>query len=47
MGDTERALKELFTAAKGCGQAIIFFDEIDGLFVSRDSASHMGALVRN
>ena len=35
MGDSERAVRQVFTRARAAAPAIIFFDEIDALAVQR------------
>ncbi|KAI6045979.1 AAA-domain-containing protein [Pisolithus marmoratus] len=48
VGESERALREIFSKARAASPSIIFFDEIDALGISRagelDSASHEGVL---
>ena len=42
VGESERALRELFEVARGAAPAIIFFDEIDALGASRDREGQSG-----
>ena len=39
-GQSEELLRKLFDAAKACGKAIIFFDEIDSVAAQRGDQSH-------
>jgi AAA family ATPase len=40
VGDSEKAVRSLFAKAKDNAPAILFFDEIDGLAVTRGHASN-------
>ena len=42
VGETERAIRELFAKARAVSPSIIFFDEIDAIGASRDSGQHSG-----
>ncbi|KAI6110568.1 AAA-domain-containing protein [Pisolithus croceorrhizus] len=48
VGESERAVREIFSRARAASPSIIFFDEIDALGISRagelDSSSHEGVL---
>nr|XP_054755238.1 ribosome biogenesis protein SPATA5-like [Lytechinus pictus] len=39
VGDSERAIREVFRKARSAAPAIVFFDEIDGIAVERGSSS--------
>jgi AAA family ATPase len=39
VGDSERAVRELFRKARGAAPCILFFDEIDAIATSRSSAT--------
>ncbi|KAG9036997.1 AAA+-type ATPase [Tulasnella sp. JGI-2019a] len=43
VGESERAIREIFRKARGAAPSIIFFDEIDALATSRDADSSSGA----
>ncbi|KAG8860855.1 AAA+-type ATPase [Tulasnella sp. 330] len=43
VGESERAVRDIFRKARGASPSIIFFDEIDALAVSRDADSGSGA----
>ena len=42
VGESERAIRELFAKARAVSPSIIFFDEIDAIGASRDSGQHSG-----
>ncbi|KAJ1311262.1 hypothetical protein OPQ81_009760 [Rhizoctonia solani] len=47
VGESERAVREIFTKARGAAPSIIFFDEIDALATARDTdtgRAHEGVL---
>ncbi|EUC66654.1 AAA family ATPase [Rhizoctonia solani AG-3 Rhs1AP] len=45
VGESERAVREIFTKARGAAPSIIFFDEIDALATARDTdTAHEGVL---
>ncbi|KAF8679690.1 AAA domain (dynein-related subfamily) [Rhizoctonia solani] len=47
VGESERAVREMFTKARGAAPSIIFFDEVDALATARDTDSgraHEGIL---
>ncbi|KAG8763932.1 AAA+-type ATPase [Ceratobasidium sp. 423] len=45
VGESERAVREIFTKARGAAPSIIFFDEIDALATARDDTrAHEGVL---
>ncbi|KAF8761913.1 AAA domain (dynein-related subfamily) [Rhizoctonia solani] len=39
VGESERAVREMFTKARGAAPSIIFFDEVDALATARDTDS--------
>ncbi|KAG9391271.1 ATPase AAA [Carpediemonas membranifera] len=43
VGESERAVRELFVKARQCAPSVIFFDEIDALSQDRDTASSSSA----
>ncbi|KAM0335253.1 hypothetical protein ACHAQA_000297 [Verticillium albo-atrum] len=48
VGESERAVRELFTRAKSCAPCILFFDEMDSLVPKRENTStEAGARVVN
>ena len=44
VGDSERAIRDVFRRAKSASPSIIFFDEIDSIAAARDSSSHTNGL---
>ena len=42
VGESERAIRDLFSKARSVSPSIIFFDEIDSIGARRDSAGHTG-----
>ena len=44
VGESERAVREVFRKARAAAPSIIFFDEIDSIGSSRDSGSHTPGL---
>ena len=42
VGESERAIRELFAKARAVSPSIIFFDEIDAIGSSRDGGQHSG-----
>lgn len=42
VGESERAVRELFSKARSVSPSIIFFDEIDAIGTARDSGQHGG-----
>ncbi|XP_067314240.1 ATPase family gene 2 protein homolog A [Pseudorasbora parva] len=44
VGESERAVREVFRKARTVAPSIIFFDEIDALAVARGSSSHTGGV---
>ena len=42
VGETERAIRELFAKARAVSPSIIFFDEIDAIGASRNTGQHSG-----
>ncbi|XP_051514414.1 ribosome biogenesis protein SPATA5 isoform X2 [Myxocyprinus asiaticus] len=44
VGESERAVREVFRKARAVAPSIVFFDEIDALAVARGSSSHAGGV---
>ncbi|KAL8747936.1 MAG: hypothetical protein Q9190_000260 [Brigantiaea leucoxantha] len=42
VGESERALRDVFSKARTACPSVLFFDEIDAIGTSRDSSSHGG-----
>ncbi|KAI9689956.1 MAG: hypothetical protein M1822_009838 [Bathelium mastoideum] len=44
VGDSERAIRDVFQKARTASPSILFFDEIDSIAAKRESSSHTGGL---